>query len=282
MSNPMRPLLLVDGNNLLHRAAYVANQDTPYADVKVFLALLNGAATNYLRETPEVIVAFDGKRASDARKEIHAGYKGTRPDKGDHPDKINPYKNLEELISCIETAGITVLHDEFTEADDMIGATIGLNPTRRTLVLSADKDFYQLISDHVLILNTQLPAGQRYIRAETVEQKFGVSPAVWADFRALMGDKSDNIPGVPGIGPRMAANILAGGVTLDNLPAEKPVGVTNPAWKSIQENMELALTYRGMIRLSPTLPEGTPTPTGEPYPGVDAAYAQVRFFQGKE
>lgn len=278
----MRPLLIVDGNNLLHRAAYVANKDTPYADVKVFLALLNGAATNYLRETPEVIVSFDGRRASDARKEIHAGYKGTRPDNNDRPDGINPYKNLEELISCIEAAGITVQHDEFTEADDMIGATIALNPTRRTLILSADKDFYQLISENVFILNTQMPVGRRYVRAETVEEKFGVSPVAWADFRALMGDKSDNIPGVPGIGPRMAANILAGGATLDTLPAEKPAGVTNPAWKSIQENMELAHTYRGMIRLSPTLPEGTPTPTGEPYPGLDAAYAQVRFFQGKE
>jgi DNA polymerase-1 len=256
-------LLLVDGHNLLWRACFgtpaqIWSRDEQPADLTtqlMFFALLRKGINDELPEWPEVIVVFDGEDGSAQRKDTDAGYKANRTA---DDEALRPIRALPDVKRGLDQHGITWIEISDAEADDVIAALAAACPGRDVLIVSMDQDYYQLLRDPapgrgtVRVLNTVRRPGSRLIGPAEVQARYGITPAQFADFRALSGDASDNIPGVRGIGAKTAAALLAGGLTLDDLAASsrlqgrKGAAITS-AWPQL-------LTWRSMIRMDTSLP----------------------------
>jgi len=151
--------------------------------------------------SPYLAVVFDAK-GKTFRHRMYPEYKSHRPPM---PDDLR--QQIEPLHAIIDAMGLPRLVIDDVEADDVIGTLAGMasEAGMSTLVSTGDKDMAQLVNQHVTLINTM--SGER-LTPEAVEAKFGVSPGRIADLLALMGDTSDNIPGVPGVGPKTAAKWL--------------------------------------------------------------------------
>ena len=128
--------------------------------------------------------------------------------------------------------------------------------------MSGDKDFYQLASDRVRILNTARRAGHRLTGPAEVTACYGVAPVRWPDYRALTGDPADNIPGIRGIGPKTAAALLKCGTSLDDLRGS--AALTGCRLQAVTANWDKLLAWRDIIRLSDKVPLGSTAVTGQP------------------
>jgi DNA polymerase-1 len=198
---------------------------------------------------------FDGQDGSAQRKEADAGYKANRPA---DDEALKPIRALPSVKAGLDLFAITWVEIEDAEADDVIATLAASCPERDVLIASVDQDYYQLLRDagpghgSVQVLNTARRAGSRLAGPAEVRARHGVDPAQFADYRALAGDTSDNIPGVRGIGAKTAAALLDGGLTLDDLPASgrlagrKGAAITS-AWQQV-------LTWRDMIRMNNQVP----------------------------
>ncbi|MDT0307653.1 5'-3' exonuclease H3TH domain-containing protein [Streptomyces sp. DSM 44917] len=268
-SSPAAPLLLVDGHNLLFRAWYgfptrirTRDQTVDRTGVFGFAALLRKAHRRHAAGH-EVFVVFDAEDGGAARAEADSSYKAHRP--APEPGLIESLADIQRLL---DHAGIRWIEQPGTEGDDVIAtlATTARAARREVTVMSADKDFYQLLAPQVRLLNTMLAEDRRVITADHLPPRFGVTPAQWPDYRALSGDPADNIPGIRGIGPRTAARLLAGGRHLENIPAAD----LRPAWAAQWENV---LRWREMIRLDRKTPLPDNPLTALPTPEMPPAAA---------
>ncbi len=274
------PLLLVDGHNLLFRACFgtpveIYSRDTPKRDITtqfMFFALLRKAIVTELDGWPEIIVVFDGEHGSAERQATDPDYKANR----DTSDTGRwPLAGLSDITRGLDHHGIAWIELDHSEADDVIATLACTARTDRdVLIMSADQDFYQLLADsnasarQVHVLNTARRGGQRLIGPADVHARYGVHPGQFPDLRALSGDPADNISGVRGVGPKTAAALLAGGLTLDDLPASgRLTGATGVA---ITAAWQQVLTWRDMIRLRQDIPLPR-TPTGVPTTPLPAA-----------
>jgi DNA polymerase-1 len=287
------PLLLVDGHNLLFRACFgtpaqIMSRDSEPRDITtqfMFFALLRKAVTTELRSWPEIIAVFDGEHGSAARQETDPGYKATRP-AGEQA--LRPILALADVKAGLDACGIPWAEDPRQEADDVIATLATAATGRDVLIMSADQDYYQLLRDPapghgaVRVLNTARKTGSRLIGPADVIARYGVTPAQYPDFRALCGDPADNIPGVRGIGGKTAAALLAGGRTLEDLPAcgrldsGRGLAVT-AAWEQV-------ITWRAMIRMRTDLtisarPGGTPA---SPMPLAGQVMAGLGLWQRRQ
>ena len=221
----------------------------------MFFALLRKGINEELPGWPEVVVVFDGQDGSAQRKAADSDYKANRPADS---EALKPIRALPAVKAGLDLFAITWVEISDAEADDVI-ATLAANcPARDVLIASVDQDYYQLVRDAgpghgaVRILNTARRAGSRLTGPAEVRARHGVMPSQFADYRALAGDASDNIPGVRGIGAKTAAALLGGGLCLDDLPASgrligrKGAAITS-AWQQV-------LTWRDMIRMNDGLP----------------------------
>ncbi len=203
MNSPAQSLILVDGTAYVYRA-FFANQlqtsdGTPTGAVFGFANML----ARLLREhSPDyIVVVFDAK-GKTFRDEIYSEYKQNRPPM---PDDLRPqYETIQQLVSAF---GIRTLSIEGVEADDVIAtlATTFHSPDLLTVIASSDKDLAQLVSAEVVMLDER--KGELLGPSEVL-QKFGVPPAMIIEYLALIGDTSDNIPGVPLVGPKTAVKWL--------------------------------------------------------------------------
>ncbi len=162
---------------------------------------------------PEGFVAvFDGPNNKQSRIDIYEEYKSHREGM---PEDLVP--QLGWAHQFCKMAGIPYLSEEGVEADDVIGAIAKWAEKQGTevFICSSDKDLCQLITDKIFMLNTS--KGNLLINREMVEEIHGVKPEQIVDYLAIMGDKSDNIPGIPGFGPKTAASLLQEYGTLENL-----------------------------------------------------------------
>jgi 5'-3' exonuclease len=245
-------LLAVDGHHLLYRSWWgfsdrrITSRDRArdLTGVFGFLAILR---KTHLEEAPghEIIVAFDGENAAIARQGMDPAYKASRAS-ADH----SPIKSLSMVKDGLDAAGIRWLELDEHEGDDVI-ATLAraANETGRTVTCySGDRDLYQLPNDRITILS---PA-RRHITSADVQNRFGVTPGQWPDYRALVGDPSDDIPGVPGIGPVTAAALLAGGVHLEQLVSSALLAT--PRCRAVDQHWEKLFTWRNMISLDQHVP----------------------------
>jgi len=264
------PLLLVDGHNLLWGATFgfpaeIRSRDKTrlLTGLFGFFALLRVAIREDLPAPPEVIVVFDGQYGATGRQQADPSYKAQRP-AGDAA--LAPILFLPDVKRGLDACAITWTEISHAEADDLIAALVATSGRRRILIMSRDKDFYQLITGSVTVLNTKMRSGHRHIDPAAVYARHQVTPAQWPDYRALTGDPADNIPGVRGIGHKTAAALLAGGLTLDDLPASGRLDAGRG--RTVRDQYALALKYRDMIRLDPriTLPAAPAGHASPPLP----------------
>lgn len=260
------PLLLVDGHNLLWRAAYgfpaeIRSRDKT-RDLTAafgFFALLRVAIRDELSVLPEVVVVFDGENGSATRQEADASYKANRDDDA----ALKPIRALPDVKHGLDLFDIAWIEDPDAEADDVIATLVHRCPSRHVLIMSADRDFYQLLTDRVHVLNTAMHPGKRLIGPRQVTDRYAITPGQYACFRALTGDKSDNIPGVPGIGDKTAAALLHGGLHLTDLHGSGRL--IDAKGRRVLENLDLALGYRSLIQMRTDIPIGQAV-TGTPSP----------------
>ena len=241
------PLLLVDGHNLLYRSWYgfptrITSRDTTrdLTGTFGFIALLRKAQRLHA-PGHELFVVFDAEDGAAARVAQDSDYKANRAVEPD-PGLIGSLKGIKAALDLVEVRWI---EQGGCEADDVIAtlATGARSRQRPVDVMSADKDYFQLLADpQVRVLNTMLGEARRYAAGQDVWERYAVTAAQWPDYRALTGDPSDHIAGVRGIGPKTAARLLAGGRSLEQIPAQD----IRPAWA---EQWPAALRWREMIRL---------------------------------
>ena len=242
------PLVLVDGSSYLYRAFHAlppltTSKGLPTGAVKGVLNMLKSLRKQY-PESPFAVV-FDAKGGT-FRDEMFAQYKANRPSM---PDDMRV--QIEPLHQSVIALGFPLLCVEGVEADDVIGtlARSSAAADRPVVISTGDKDMAQLVDGHITLVNTMTGSA---LDVEGVKEKFGVAPEQIIDYLALMGDSSDNIPGVPGIGPKTASGLLVGvngGLTelyaqLDIVPTLPIRGAkTLPA--KLEEHKEMAfLSYQ--------------------------------------
>jgi DNA polymerase-1 len=210
-----KPFVLVDGSSYLYRAFHALPPLSTAAGQPTGAVL---GVVNMLYKLKDELdpthmaVVFDAP-GKTFRDDLYAEYKANRPPM---PDELRA--QVAPLLEVIEAMGIPLLRIEGVEADDVIGtlARQAAASGTPTVISTGDKDLAQLVDDHVTLVNTM--DDTRLDRAG-VEQKFGVTPAQMIDYLALVGDTSDNIPGVPGVGPKTAAKWLQQYGDLDTLKA---------------------------------------------------------------
>ncbi|MBH3410035.1 DNA polymerase I [Pseudomonas putida] len=200
------PLVLVDGSSYLYRAFHAlppltTSKGMPTGAVKGVLNMLKSLRKQY----PDSLfaVVFDAKGGT-FRDAMFAEYKANRPSM---PDDLRV--QVEPLHASVRALGYPLLCVEGVEADDVIGTLARSSaPQGRPVIISTgDKDMAQLVDGHVTLVNTMTGS---VLDVAGVHEKFGVGPEHIIDFLALMGDKVDNIPGVPGVGEKTAVGLLTG------------------------------------------------------------------------
>ena len=208
-------LLLVDGSALLHRA-YHAYPPLTSKSGQVVGAVYGVASMLYsalVEVNPtHVMVAWDLPKPT-FRHEKYVGYKAQRP-KAD----TEMVEQIPIVKSVIESMGILQSEVEGYEADDIIGTLSRIEIDGEVVILTGDQDTMQLVDEHVSILTPpkgKLPA--KMYGVDEVREKYGVRPDQIVDYKALIGDVSDNIPGVAGVGPKTAANLLKTFETLERI-----------------------------------------------------------------
>ncbi|WP_339529505.1 DNA polymerase I [Pseudomonas mucidolens] len=200
------PLVLVDGSSYLYRAFHAlppltTSKGLPTGAVKGVLNMLKSLRKQY-PDSPFAVV-FDAKGGT-FRDDMYAEYKANRPSM---PDDMRV--QIEPLHQSVIALGFPLLCVEGVEADDVIGtlARSSAAAARPVVISTGDKDMAQLVDGHITLVNTMTGSS---MDVDGVKEKFGVAPEQIIDYLALMGDSSDNIPGVPGIGPKTASGLLVG------------------------------------------------------------------------
>ena len=200
------PLVLVDGSSYLYRAFHAlpplsTATGQPTGAIRGVLTMLQALRRQYPQSLMAVVFDAKGPTFRDA---LFEGYKSHRPPM---PDALRA--QIEPLHACIRALGFPLLCIEGVEADDVIGtlACRYAAHAHPVVISTGDKDMAQLVNAHITLVNTMT---QSVLDAEGVRTKFGVGPEYIVDYLALMGDSSDNIPGVPGIGEKTATALLQG------------------------------------------------------------------------
>jgi len=200
------PLVLVDGSSYLYRAFHAmppltTSKGLPTGAVKGVLNMLRSLRKQY-PQSPFAVV-FDAKGGT-FRDDMYADYKANRPSM---PDDMRV--QIEPLHASVRALGFPLLCVEGVEADDVIGtlARSSAAADRPVVISTGDKDMAQLVDGHITLVNTM---NETSMDVEGVKAKFGVAPEQIIDLLALMGDSSDNIPGVKGVGEKTAVALLVG------------------------------------------------------------------------
>jgi len=242
------PLVLVDGSSYLYRAFHalpplMTSTGKPTGAVKGVLNMLLSLRRQY--PNSPIAVVFDAKGGT-FRDELFADYKANRPSM---PDDLRV--QVEPLHASVRALGFPLLCVEGVEADDVIGTLARQSAAKGcpVVISTGDKDMAQLVCPHVTLVNTM--TGSVY-DVDGVKTKFGVGPELIIDYLALMGDKVDNIPGVPGVGEKTALGLLTGvGGGLDVLyanldkVAELPIRGAKTLAAKLAEHREMAyLSYQ--------------------------------------
>ncbi|MGK3114427.1 DNA polymerase I [Candidatus Pantoea formicae] len=200
------PLILVDGSSYLYRAyhAFPPLTNSAGEPTGAMYGVLNMLKSLLMQYQPShVAVVFDAK-GKTFRDELFEHYKSHRPPM---PDDLRA--QIEPLHETVKAMGLPLLAVTGVEADDVIG-TLALEAEkqgRAVLISTGDKDMAQLVTPGITLINTMT---NTVLGPEEVEQKYGVPPSLIIDFLAMMGDSSDNIPGVPGVGEKTAQALLQG------------------------------------------------------------------------
>ncbi len=209
------PIVLVDGSSYLYRAFHIPNlqnlensEGMPTGAIRGVVSMLNRLLGN--EKPSHIAVVFDAK-GKTFRHDMYKEYKANRPPM---PEELRV--QIEPLHDTVRALGLPLISESGVEADDVIGtlAKQAADQGYEVLISTGDKDMAQLVNDQVTLVNTMTDTK---MDADGVMEKFGVAPHQIIEYLALMGDKSDNIPGVPSVGPKTAAKWLNEYETLDEI-----------------------------------------------------------------
>jgi DNA polymerase-1 len=263
-------LFLVDGNNLLWRAAHGHRAPFPAVDGRDltplfrFVSLLRRALGTY-GLFAECVVCFDGAEAWSERLDLDATYKKNR--RYETAD-LSFMGWLPEIRAALDCAGVANIEVTDREADDVIATLAERAGHRPVRILSTDRDYYQLIAPSTLVVNPR--ARPALVDEAAILARYGVTAGQWCDFRALAGDASDGIPGLLGVGMTKAATMLAEGKTLDDLRELGRTGDANT--RLVAERWEDVRRWRELIRLRTDVAVGF-EPKAEPTPRLPSPSA---------
>ena len=230
---PDNPLILIDGSSYLFRAYHALPPlTTTRGQATGAIKGVINMVRSLIKEYPEspIAVVFDAK-GKTFRSDIYEQYKAHRPPM---PDDLR--SQIEPIHEIIKAMGLPLIVVPGVEADDVIG-TLAQQATaqkRDTLISTGDKDLAQLVNEHVTLLNTMT---KEVLDIDGVKNKFGLGPEQIIDYLGLMGDKSDNIPGVPGVGPKTAVKWLEEYGTAEQL-IERADEIKGKAGENLREHIE--------------------------------------------
>ncbi|SIR34284.1 DNA polymerase I [Shewanella morhuae] len=239
------PLVLVDGSSYLYRAYYAPphltnSKGEATGAVYGVVNMLRSLLTRY--QPSHIAVIFDAK-GKTFRNDMYSEYKAQRPPM---PDDLR--SQIEPLHRIIRALGLPLISISGVEADDVIG-TIARQASlenRAVLISTGDKDMAQLVDENVTLINTMTDT---IMGPEEVALKFGVGPERIIDLLALMGDKADNIPGLPGVGEKTALAMLTGAGSVSNLLAE-PEKVAELGFRGSKTMAAKIIENADMLKLS--------------------------------
>ena len=244
--NQSSPLILVDGSSYLYRAFHAMpnlsnSRGEPTGAIYGVINMLRKLLADY---DPEYIaVVFDAK-GKTFRNDLYPEYKANRPPM---PDELRA--QIAPVHEIIQAMGLPLLIKEGVEADDVIGtlATEATQQNIECLISTGDKDMAQLVNDHVTLVDTMT---DRVSDRAGVLEKFGVKPEQIIDYLALIGDTSDNIPGVPKVGPKTAVKWLQQYETLDGViaHADEIKGKVGENLRAVLEQIPLSYTLATIKR----------------------------------
>jgi len=275
------PLILVDGSSYLFRAFHAlppltSSKGLPTGAVKGVISMIKKLMVDYPES--ELAVIFDAKGKS-FRNDIYPDYKANRPSM---PDDLRV--QIQPIHEIIQRLGIPILVIDGVEADDVIGtlAREATHKEKAVLISTGDKDMAQLVNEHITLINTM----NNVIMDEAgVVEKFGIKPSQIIDYLALVGDTSDNIPGVPKVGPKTAVKWLAQYETLDGVmaAAEEIKGKVGENLRSVQDQLPMSKLL-ATIKTDVELPLGVDElKLGEAdQEALQALYTEFEFRQWME
>ncbi len=253
---PNDQIVLIDGYGQIYRAFHgmpvLTNpRGEPINALYGLARFLLNLDTAYPHEFGAVV--FD-KGPPRKRLELLPEYKAQRPPM---PDELR--SQLPPIREWVEAAGWPIVEEDGREADDLIAALVELREERQVYIVSHDKDLGQLVGDAVIQLIPDKLSGKsrlREVNGAAIELKLGVAPPAVADYLALIGDSSDNIPGVAGVGPKTAAALLQQFGDLETM-LNHPERIGKAALRDkIEKSRELLQKNRELIWLDRTPPEG--------------------------
>lgn len=253
----MEKILLVDGSNLLFQMFYgmpariVGKRGQPVHGVLGFLGAMLKVVR--MREPTHVLILFDGEH-ENMRTQLDANYKANRPDFTEVAEEETPFSQLPDIYRCLEYLHIAYFETTDCEADDLIASyAIACGRTMQVEIMSHDSDLFQLISSRVSVLRYRGKLTQFYDEALLFE-KLGVKPEQYAAFKSLTGDASDNIPGVPHVGPKTAAKLLHEFGTLENLFDKLESVHESSLREALLESRERIRKNKALIQLDDSSP----------------------------
>ncbi len=236
----IRPIILVDGSSYLYRAYHALpplsnSKGQPTNAIYGMITMLKSLFDRYQPE--KIAVVFDAK-GKTFRSDLYPEYKAHRPPM---PDDLR--QQIEYIHQIVMAMGLPLLCISGVEADDVIG-TLAHQATEKkydVIIATGDKDLAQLVNNHITLINTM--TNKKMDRAGVIE-KFGLPPENIIDYLALMGDTSDNVPGIPSVGPKTAVKWLTTYGCLENIVAEADK-ISGKVGENLRANLDqLALSKK--------------------------------------
>ena len=239
-----KPLILVDGSSYFYRAFHalpplLTTQGQPTGAIYGVINMIRRLLKEY--DTPRVVVVLDAK-GKTFRDELYPAYKAHRP-----PTPPDLSCQFEPMVALLRALGLPVLIIDGVEADDVIG-TLAVEAFAQhvpVIISTGDKDMAQLVNEHVTLINTM---SNQTLDVAGVEAKFGVTPAQIIDYLTLVGDTSDNIPGVKQCGPKTALKWLKEYPTLDNLVANASA-ITGKIGESLRASLDVIPLSKKLVTI---------------------------------
>lgn len=253
MENPKKLFVLVDGSAYLFRAFHALppltnSKGEPTGAIYGVVAMMRKLLAEM--EPSHLAVVFDTKEPT-FRDELYSEYKANRKETPN--ELIDQFPTLVEIIKAM---GIPVLQIHGVEADDVIG-TLAVHAKEagwNTIVSTSDKDLAQLVNKGVKLINTMT---DKVLDEKGVMEKFGVKPNQIIDYLALIGDTSDNVPGIPKVGPKTAAKWLAEYKTLDNI-VKNADKISGKVGESLRENLHILPLSKQLVTIKLDVPLDIP------------------------
>ena len=247
----MKKLLVVDGSNLLFQMFYGMPARIPGKNGAPIQGTLGfvGALLKVLRQTEpsHVVALFDGE-SENPRDALDPDYKSNRPDYSQMAEEDTPFSQLPDIYRALDRLGICHRETEHCEADDWMASYALCSGADEVVLLSQDSDLFQLISPRVKVLRYRGENSVLWDEAH-LQAKLNIRPEQYAAYKSLTGDTSDNIPGVPGIGPKTAALLLQQFGTLEALLARREEIQKPSVRRAVEEHRQRLMTNHALILL---------------------------------